>query len=46
MTPVPRALLFVSLAGPDHLAVLARPGFVGAAPTRLGITRGRLPSGG
>ena len=29
---------------PDHLAVLARPGFVKAAPTLPGITRIRLPS--
>jgi hypothetical protein len=30
ITPVPRVLLFVSLAGPHRLAVLARPGFVRA----------------
>ena len=29
---------------PDHLAVLARPGFVRAAPTLPGTTRIRLPS--
>ncbi len=29
---------------PHHLAVLARPGFVGAAPTLPGTTRIRLPS--
>ena len=28
---------------PHHLAVLARPGFVGAAPTLPGTTRIRLP---
>jgi len=32
-TLVPRVLLFVTLAEPTPLAVLARPGFVGAAPT-------------
>src|SRR5688572_11732125 len=31
------------LPNPDHLAVLARPGFVGAAPTLPGTTRLRLP---
>src|SRR5436190_5713794 len=30
--------------GPPHLAVLARPGFVRAAPTLPGTTRIRLPS--
>src|SRR6266540_7039943 len=32
------------LPDPDHLAVLARPGFVRAAPTLPGTTRIRLPS--
>ncbi len=32
------------LPDPDHLAVLARPGFVRAAPALPGITRIRLPS--
>ena len=31
MTPVPHVLLSVTLTGPDHLTVLARPGLVGAA---------------
>ena len=38
MTPVPHVLLSVTLTGPDHLTVLARPGLVGAAchpPRRL-----------
>jgi hypothetical protein len=32
------------LPDPDHLAVLARPGFVRAAPALPGTTRIRLPS--
>jgi hypothetical protein len=45
---VPRRFLAYSFPprspGPHHLAVLAHPGFVRAAPTLPGTTRIRLPS--
>jgi hypothetical protein len=44
VTLVPRALLFVTLAAPNHLAVLACPGLVRAAPTLPGASRARLPA--
>lgn len=43
-TPVLHVLLSVTFAGPHHLAVLARPVFVRAAPALPGITRIGLPS--
>ena len=42
-TLVPRVLLFVTLAEPTHLAVLARPVFVRAAPTHPGTSSASPP---
>lgn len=42
-TQVPLVLLSVPLPGAHHLAVLTRPGLVGAAPTLPGTSRIGLP---